>query len=103
MPSSNFRFLSQGVAAATQNRHLPFTPARLPATPGTVLTGPAPALHPPLGVGGMPDIGAALVLDLPPAPAATPRAAAAPMDSRNILRVVRMILYLRIRGNLAQL
>src|SRR5215467_6106230 len=97
MPSSNLRFLSQGVAAATQNRHLPFTVALLPGVRLVPVAGFAG------GMGGAPSAGCGRVLVRPAAPDATPRAAAAPIDSRKVLRVVRMMLYLQFRGNLPQL
>src|SRR5438552_5792711 len=62
-PSSNFRFLSQGVAAAIQKRHFS-------VDAGGVMAGPDAALA------GIPT---------------TPRAAAAPKVSKNVLRVVSMI------------
>src|SRR5215831_1599802 len=98
MPSSNFKFLSHGVAAATQNRHLPFTAARLLSGPEAVpIVGCSPA------AGEFPDIEPACALVWPAPPVAKLRAAAAPIDSKKLRRVVRIVLSSWIRGNLPQL
>src|SRR6516164_8767664 len=91
MPSSNLRFLSQGVAAATQNRHLPFT---LGARPVSAVVKDAGW---PAGRGGTPDVDVACALVR--GPVVRPSAAAAPMDSKKVRRVVRIAVYhLKLEG-----
>src|SRR5581483_337307 len=68
MPSSNFKFLSQGVRAATQNRTLSVE-----------------------AEGDLPDIGSPFVASANLPPPTAPMAAAAPKVPRKLLRVVAMM------------